>query len=304
VTHRYRAYGLHIASELAIPELLPDMCADGGAEVEIRLGEVPERLASPVQESTGHQSGPEGMLLTIPQVARYFVSDGRHVVVSPDPAASDHDVRVFLLGTCFGALLHQRGALVLHASGIATGRGAVLFAGHSGAGKSTLLAEMLRRGYRMMVDDVCAILPADDGGLVVQPSYPRTRLWADSAAHLDVDTTGLQRTRSHLNKYERQVPQAFHDAPQPPHRIYHLTPAPEGIDVPVLTPVPPLAVVPLLVADTYRKVFLDSFGVRRRHFEIAGRVARTVHVVHLTRPRASFRLDELADLVVADMGED
>ena len=61
-----------------------------------------------------------------------------------DPAPGrdlyESDVRVFLLGSCIGALLHQRGILVLHAGAIHTDKGAVLFTGPWGIGKSTLLA--------------------------------------------------------------------------------------------------------------------------------------------------------------------
>ena len=64
------------------------------------------------------------------------------------------DIRVFLLGSCLGALLHQRGVLALHASAIETDQGAVLFMGDSGMGKSTTLQAFIKRGYKMLADDI------------------------------------------------------------------------------------------------------------------------------------------------------
>lgn len=304
--HRYRAYGLTIDSTLEIPEMSVAADGNGGSEADvvIRRGTVPEALAERLAEGNAYQASATELLLEIEDVGRYLVSDGREVTFEPAPSATDHDVRVFLLGTCFGALLHQRGALVLHASGIGTDRGAVLFAGGSGAGKSTLLAEMMRRGYKMMVDDVCAITrdPRRDGALVVMPSYARTRLWGDAAAHLDVDTTDFHRTRSHMDKYERLVPDQFWAQPAPLRKIYCLVAT--KADLLELDPLPAMAVPPVILENTYRKMFLDPFGVREHHFDLTSDIARSVPVSWAIRPFGSFRVGELADMVIEDLDRD
>jgi hypothetical protein len=298
----YNAYGLTIASSLEILEMpLAGDRASQDADVVIRLGKVPAELAEPVAQAKGYQASVSELLLEIEDVGRYLVSDGRAITVEPAPTATNHDVRVFLLGTCFGALLHQRGALVLHASGIGTARGAVLFAGGSGAGKSTLLAELMGRGYKMMVDDVSAITrsPQNGGTLVVMPSYARTRLWGDAAAHLEVDTTNLHRTRSHMDKYERHVPDQFWDQPASLRKIYCL--ALSTIEQPELSPLPAMAVPAVILEHTYRKMFLDPFGMREHHFDLMSDIARSVPVAWAIRPLDEFRVSELADMVIEDL---
>lgn len=302
--YRYSAYGLAIESTFEIPEMLPAVePPKAEPDVVIRRGEVPTELDGPIGRGVASQSTADEMLLTIEDVGRYLVSKGCRITVDPDEVASDHDVRVFLLGTCLGALLHQRGAFVLHASGIGTPEGAVLFAGHSGAGKSTLLAELMRRGHKMMVDDVSAITPdADNGGrLVVMPSYPRTRLWSDAAAHFDIDTSNLHQTRSHMDKFERQLPDQFWDRPAPLRKIYCL--GAWSRDYPDLAPIEAMHVVPLMVENTYRQLFLDPFGMRERHFGMLSEIARNVPVSWAIRPTDSFRVSELADMVLADLEE-
>jgi hypothetical protein len=298
----YNAYGLTIASSVEIPEM-PEAgdCDPQEADIVIRLGTVPDELDDSLAQAKVYQASASELLLEIEDVGRYLVSHGREVTIEPAPTATSHDVRVFLLGTCFGALLHQRGALVLHASGVGTARGAVLFAGASGAGKSTLLAELMRRGYKMMVDDVTAITrdPQNGGELVVMPSYARTRLWADAAAHLDVDTTNFRRTRTHMDKYERHVPDQFWDQPASLRKIYCL--AMSKIEQLDLSPLPAMAVPAVILNHTYRKMFLDPFGMREHHFDLSSDIARSVPVSWAIRPLGSFRVSELADMIIEDL---
>lgn len=262
---------------------------------------MPDHLDDAVVAMESYEVKPDHLLLRIPSVASYHVSHGRQIVVDAPRTSNEHDVRVFLLGTCFGALLHQRGLLVLHASGIGSDHGAAVFAGGSGAGKSTLLAELMRRGRKMMVDDVCALTFDESAEPIVMPSYPRSRMWSDAAAQLAIDVAGLPRTRAHMDKYERQVPEQFWDRVAPVRRIYHL--AGSNGDALSLSAVEPLAVIRTVLDNTYRKTLLDGLGMRRHHFDLASAVARAVPVRCVIRPTDGFRLAELADLILSDLEE-
>lgn len=301
----HRAYQLILDTDIELPEL-PGADGSTAAQVEIRLGEVDDDFDAPDYEQREPDDNGERyikiqdgrVLLHVDLVARYRVEGGNRITVDPHPAASQQEIRVFLLGTCLGAALHQRGALVLHASGIGHDKGAVLFTGRSGAGKSTLLSELLRRGFRMLVDDVCAI-EISEAGPIVTPSYPRTRLWADSAAHLDVSTAGLSRTRESMEKYERQLPDQFWSEPAPLRLIYHLAgPHSDGLG---FTPLRPLEALPTLVANTYRRFLLDALDTRRAHFSLVSRLAAEVPVIRVTRPADGFSAVEMADRVVLDL---
>lgn len=61
-----------------------------------------------------------------------------------------------------------RGYEALHAAAVETSVGAVAVAGASGAGKSTLVAEFVRRGHRLLADDVLVI--GSVGGVVMAHS--------------------------------------------------------------------------------------------------------------------------------------
>jgi hypothetical protein len=297
----HNAYGLVFQSELPMPELTTLFDADLQPDVSIRLGSVPEHLDNPTGKGVLYEASANEFLLKMIDVGRYWVRNGNEITIEPAAGADDNDVRVFMLGSCFGALLHQRQMLVLHAAAFGTPAGAVLFAGNSGIGKSTLLGEMLNRGYSMMVDDVCAVVANAVGDIEVVPGYPRTRLWADAAKHLEVETTGLDRTRPTLEKFERQLPENFWDKPAPMSRLYVLSSS--NNDELKIEPLPSLRSFSVVLHNTYRRLFLEGLEMQAPHFSLASKVASTVRISRVTRPNGSFKLSELADLIEADMDQ-
>jgi hypothetical protein len=293
----FRAYGLLFASSIDIPEMVPARDRPRvQPDVIVAREHFPDSLREPLATSDVHEVNRDALLLRVAGVGRYLVTNGRAILFDPDPAATAHDVRVYLLGTCLGALLHQRGFYVLHASGIAAETGAVLFTGDSGAGKSTLLSELLDRGYPMVVDDVCAIRFEDHTPIVV-PSYPRTRLWADAASRLAIDTTDLPRTRSSWDKFERQVGEQFSDAEVALSHVFHLARA-RADDPLAVQRLSPIDAFTTLVENTYRSVLLDGMNIRGSHFELATELARSVDVIRVRRPLDMDTVVQVADLIV------
>ena len=296
----YKAYQLCIHADFPIPEFpLGDEASR--PDVIIRLGTVPAALEKPTGHGVLYQATANQFLLTMHDLARYLVQNGNEIIVEPAPGSLESDVRVFLLSSCIGALLHQRGMLVIHAGAIHTDKGAVLFTGHSGCGKSTLLGEFLRRGYKMMVDDVCAVVLDTSGVPLVLPGYPRIRLWRDAAHKLEQDITTMERTRPDLEKYERQVPEQYWDQPASLHRIYLL--AGSKKNELELKQMPRVNTFNIVLHNTYRQQFLDGLEMRAPHFGLAAAVAKRTGVTIVTRPDHPFRLTELADLIEQDLAQ-
>ena len=152
----------------------------------------------------GRQLGPylwttnDQLWLHVPEVARYLVSRGESVVVDPDGDPDEDSLRVFLLGSALGALLFQRGYLVLHGNAVRVRDQCLICVGPSGAGKSTLAAEFMRRGHEVLADDVVPV--AADCRIL--PGFPRIKLWQDAADRLAIETAGLRRIRPQLEKYQ------------------------------------------------------------------------------------------------------
>jgi hypothetical protein len=162
----YRLFGFQIRSDIELPEL-PTHSPSREPDVEIALAPVPAA-----------RDGEVGF--KIDGVAAYWVGQGTHVIVQPEPGAAERNVRLYLLGSAMGALLHQRGILPLHANAIELGDQAVAIMGASGAGKSTLAAAFHDRGFRVIADDICAVAFGSDERAYVSRGIPRLRLWADA----------------------------------------------------------------------------------------------------------------------------
>jgi len=193
----YSVFGLHVRSELPLPELLAAP-PGGQPDVIIRLGEV-----SPgVDPGPGLQATDQGAVLTIDGIARYAIADGANIIVDPGAEVPETNIRLYLLGSAMGVLLHQRGLLPLHANAVEIDGKAFAFMGASGSGKSTLAAWFHDQGYPIIADDVCVVGIAHDGRPQVHRGIARLRLWRDVLDATGRDSAGYARSF------------AGHDAPE------------------------------------------------------------------------------------------
>ena len=287
----YRAYGLNIHSELECSGVSP---GSGVPDVHVRLGPVTAQLDNPVASGVFYQATRERLLLNVKHIARYLVSAGNEIVVEVMPGADSDMIRLLLMGSAFGALLHQRGVFAVHGSAIATRRGAVVFAGDSGYGKSTLAGAFHQRGFPVLADDVC---PIDTTALpIVLPANPFLTLWADAANRLGMNPQHLRRARSGLEKYILPLGEGFAAEPAPLHAIYVLELS--NSDEFSIVPLQGLQKIKALNLATYRPHFFT--GVNPGRIRQIGEVARQAKVAVVTRPRNGFRVDELTDLLAAD----
>ena len=97
--------------------------------------------------------------------------------------------RRVLLSRVLPVVAIARGHEALHAAAVQTPVGAVAVVGASGAGKSTLAAELVRRGHRLMSDDVLVFGRADDR-LVAFPGGAHLSLERGSEGDLEVEVLG------------------------------------------------------------------------------------------------------------------
>lgn len=290
--YSYRLFGLALRSEVPLPELVP--VPAGPADVVIRRGPVPR------QRGTGHGGGlhivNDAPVLDMLGL-RYRIEGGDTITVDADPDASLRNLRLFLLGSAMGALLHQRAILPLHANAIAAGDRAIAFAGRSGAGKSTLADAFHADGYALLSDDICAVVPDADGRFLAQPGIPRMRLWRDALERGGRSADGLDLAYDGADKYVLPLDADAVSGPLPLAAIFFLSDG-ENSDVPTeIAPVPPARGIEQLIANTYRGAYVPLLGDQRRHFETCVALARSVPMYALNRPWNPARIGETVRLV-------
>jgi hypothetical protein len=290
----YHIFGLNIQSAIPLPAPpVADPTAGGAADVIIEFAAVPDQTAEP-HKMWGHfQASPDEFFLCVDSVARYGVRNGCRIAVDPAPGAREEEILIFLMGSAFGALLHQRNILVLHAGAVAVKHHGVIFAGPSGIGKSTLAAGFHKRGYPFLADDVCAVAGAGDMPCVV-PGFPRLKLWGDVLKKLDTGKEDLKSIRwtGGLEKYFLPV-ESIHKTPIPLKSVFVLEKSHE--DAIGVTALSGSDKIDALIRNTYRLGFLNGQGGRKEHFRQCAQVAARSAVYGVLRPQNGFRLEALMD---------
>ena len=264
-THHYRVFGLPLSSALPLPELPP--VADGsgsGRDVSIRVSIVPPALPDVGTQEPCFRTSNGEVILAIHNVARYRVSGGNDIIVDPHPQGSARDVRLYLLGSAFGVLCHQRGLLPLHANAIVADGRAIAFAGAAGAGKSTLAAQFLARGHDVLGDDVCAVGFDAAGQPWAWPGLPQLKLWRDAAAWFGHDCDALERVVDGQDKYHVPLTRDAACGPFPLARVCVLDGDPASQrGIARLTGADALDA---LLRHTYRIEYVKPMGLTQRHF--------------------------------------
>ena len=285
--YSYRAYSLNILSQTPVTgfETAPVTEAD----VFIRLGEVPVSLPDAVNQGVLFQSTETEFLLNVDQVARYHVRNGREIVVQKLGNASPVDVSAFISGSVFGALMHQRHMLPIHASTVLFMGKCLVFAGISGSGKSTLAASLVRDGAMLVADDISVIDFTGDRPAVC-PAFPTIKIWEDSLKHLDIPLQGLEPVRGELRKFYLPVPR-FDRSLTPIYRIFVIaTHNRENMEAKDLQGVDKFRV---LKKHTYLFRGLPKTGLEQNHFTLTNLLASQVPVTLLTRPSGDFNTERL-----------
>lgn len=274
----YRLFGLTVESDILLGELKP-LGGRKVADVRIVLG-----ADGPVNGEPGIDANGEALTFTVPDLARYTVTGGAQILVEQAPHASARNVGLYLLGSAFGILLHQRGLLPLHANAIEIDGRAVAFCGASGAGKSTMAAWFHDRGHRILADDVC-VIGFVDGIAMAQAGLPRLRLWRDALTTSGRDAADFRQSFDDMDKYDVPTGEVRSEA-LPLGAVYRLERGEAGI-----RRLSGAAAVETLIANTYRGEYLKFTGGTRRHFADCVGLARKVPVFAAERAWGFDRFD-------------
>ena len=285
--HHYSIFGLTLASELALPELRPSAARAGAPDIEIGVGDIANNEHAPGLHRTA-----DGALLNIDKVGRYAVRGGTHIMVEPCPDTPLANVRLFLLGSAMGMLIHQRGLLPLHGNAIEIGGKAVAFVGHSGAGKSTLAAWFHDHGYRILSDDVSVVRFDESGMPMLSAGIPRLRLWREAIEASGRVADAYERSYAGDESYDKyDVPvgaAATVDGALPLALVYSLRKG-DQFGIERLGPVDSAEV---LFANTYRGAYLDHTETNQLHWQACLKLIERLPIFNLYRP---WSLDSLGE---------
>ena len=316
-----RAYGLSLCADVEIPGLQAlthqpsvdvDICLQPmQAQLDEILGAAQQTwYTSPYLDVNGQPDlavtilqGGGWFHLRYSEGADFYVeAAGKRVIGTWIPTLTLDDAVTYLLGPVMGFVLRQRGATSLHASAVTMDGRALAFVGDPGAGKSTTAARFALAGYPILSDDVVALIDRGDSFLV-QPGYPRLRLWPDSVRALYGSAEALPRIIPTWDKRHLDLTQdgyQYQFEPVPLAAIYLLEDRVTG-DVPAqIEPVAQHAALMALVKNTSVNYLLDK-RLRAREFDALGRLVTHVHVRRLALNTNVSDPWSLSNLIRTDM---
>lgn len=286
-------FGLRIRSEIPLPDLV---AAEGQRvpDIIIRLG-----MPASVTEDGLRRDG-DDVVLHVPHVGRYRMARGAEIVVSPAPDVPARNLRLFLLGSAFGVLLHQRGLLPLHANAVEVEGKAFAFMGESGSGKSTLAAWFLDRGYRVLADDVC-VVGFEEGKAVVMPGLPRLRLWRDAMERTNRTSDHFERSYAGATPYEKFDVPVRGDMVSSVElgAIFLLD---RGVKLRIV-PLDGLERAEAVFANTYRGEFISEVQGEKAHWAASTRLASGPDFFRLIRPWDTLGFDHACEEILTFITE-
>jgi hypothetical protein len=285
----YTAFGLTINSEFEIPELIE---TTGPPDLTIKLGNVPEQLEQVTKKGVKYQATKDQFLLEVDRIAKFYVQDGRQITVDLLKEKADREVRLFLLGSAFGALFIQRGLLPIHGSAIKFGDSVSVFSGLSGVGKSSLAATFVKKGFQFLADDISVV----NDELNVMPGFPNMKIWDDVLKKLHLKTDSLSEVRPDIKKYDLRSDQQFCNEALKLTKVFILnTKNSHGFDYEELSG---LAKFNAIKNNTYRYRFVGGLEKQPDHFRILNKLLPNIKVYRISRPQSPILLNELADYLM------
>ena len=197
----YTAFGLQISSDIQLPELPVDVKAEAGPDQVIIAAS--SRNDWPAINASEHstpslQMIPADWRLELEGIGWFRAHEGRFISWQRwDDSVSDRDLRTFLVSSALGALLIQRGFLVLNGTALVKDGKALLLLGSPASGKSTLAWCLHEQGWQLLSSELTVI---DEQGMVL-PGMQQLKLWHDAAEELMLDLQQLPLVRKALKRY-------------------------------------------------------------------------------------------------------
>ena len=169
-------------------------------DVTVKKVTEPRAVVSPDYADDFWQMNQREFAMQVEGVGRYYARDGREVEYAPVKGASRETLELYLNGSVYGAILHQRKILPLHGSSFVLDGKGILVCGEAGAGKSSVTASFVFNGAGFLTDDVTPMV-IREGVPMIMALSDRIKLWDDTLKQLGLKNKGLKKIAPDNEKY-------------------------------------------------------------------------------------------------------
>jgi hypothetical protein len=157
-------------------------------------------VKEPVYADSYWQMNQSEFAMQVEEVGNFYACNGDEAEYAPSENATPESIELYLNGSVYGAILHQRQILPLHGSCFQFNGSGVMICGDSGAGKSSLTVAFCLAGSSFLTDDVTPVLFNDKIPYIFALS-DRLKLWDHTLEQLGLTVEGLKRIGPGTAKY-------------------------------------------------------------------------------------------------------
>jgi hypothetical protein len=183
--------------------------------------------------------------------------------------------------------LELRQILCLHANTLVCDNQASLFLAPSRTGKSTLTTAMQRHGYDLTTDDMAALYPSGTE-YQVYPSWPKVRLWPDSAEFLqDYAQQPILNTKKVHERFAKQevtLTEQTHHHPSSLRNMFYLNRSDSPTARFSVTPIAPSAGLIILLQNSMLGSGYRALGIEKARLSQLANLLNTLPFYKVTYP--------------------
>ena len=252
------------------------------SDVTLRRVDAPRRVANPLYADSFWQMNQQAFAMVVEGVGAFYACNGNEVEYAPEAGASRASVELYLNGSVYGAILHQRGILPLHGSSFTEQGRTVMLCGESGAGKSSLTAAFCLDGAEFLTDDVTPLV-FEGGRPHILPLSDRIKLWRDCLAQLERDEQGLVPIWEGESKYYFPMEKGAQQS-RPLQQVFVIEICKEGNLS--HTPLDGIEAFTALRNEIYRWEYLPAMPEsEKRYLQQLLEITKQVKITRITRPK-------------------
>jgi hypothetical protein len=293
LTRRYSLFGLAIDCPFDLPEgrRIDDLSSAPDVCIELALG---------VADSDNvncdyYLSSSDSVTFAVQKVGRFDVVGGKRIRITAARSADLVAVRVYLLGSAMGAILHQRGVVPIHAGAVEKDGKVFAFSGAQGIGKSTLAACLSRSGFRVVCDDVLPLDRIDRSGVSIRPSLEFVKLLPDAEQAISGFHAPLETINRLTGKRYYQIEGA--DTSMLDLTALYFLQAQEDLEDVQIDETPPLDMVNRFMTNIYRPNLAVILKRERQMIQAAVAFQKEVRCFTVSRPLNTVPPDMFAGIM-------
>jgi len=250
-------------------------------DVEVRRVPTTRTIAEPLYTNNWMSINKSEFFMQAEGAGTFYARDGKTVEFSPAEHASTPTIELYLNGSVFGAILHQRQTLPIHGSGFAKGGKGFVISGASGAGKSSLTTAFFLNGDDFLTDDVTPIVFKNEEPQIL-PFSDRIKLWEDSLAQFQKKSGSLQKITPYEEKFYYPVSRS-HSEKIPLRALFIVEP--KEVQKPEFRQLDKTLTIPALQNQIYRYGFLAGMPhLKAAYFHQLVSIGKQIPVIQSDRP--------------------